>query len=569
MRRNSILVLILLLGVSFFTNCKEERDIVAKVGSLVITKEEFISELKIVYPHITNTQDISFEKKEKVLDRIIIKKQKVNAALDIDLDEDMDFKNDVKNYENRLIGNKYYEIFIIDKLVPKEEVSDYLERQGTELKATHILVGHDKSNAKIKRTRDEAQILANKIANEAKEGADFTELVEKYSDDPSAKKNKGDLSYFTWGKMTQPFQEAAWKLTVGEISYPVETQYGFHIIRLDDRRENPDYVPPTDNESIFRVKERLYQTRADSGRKLWNTHFQNLKEKYSYRLDKNNIDSLSAMLSKKLKGQKIDQDSFSKEELSTALAVWNGSKIVFQDLLNKYKKDLSRILVRFRNPGVLQREIEGLSTLELVVTDAKKYKINEDKDILQQTNKFLETQLARLVENKEINEKVIITDEDALKYYQENPDKFKKAPEIELWEIYVKDENQAKNLLTMAKAGQDFEELARKYSQDKTYASRGGYLGFRQIKARGAVSQRAFELGLGGKIGGPIKYRNGWTIFKTGEKHDETIKVFENVKRLAESHLRNERIREKRVQWEEQIKEEYPAVIYNERITEI
>jgi parvulin-like peptidyl-prolyl isomerase len=562
-------LLLIFLSVIIFVSCGRQEEIVAEVGSLVISKDEFIKELKTIYPHLVNIKDIDFEKREKVLNRMILKKQKVNAGYDLNLDKDINLVREVKNHKDRLVANKYYEKMVIDKIVPKQEIDVFVERQGTELKASHILIGHKQSSAKISRTRDEARLLAEKVADEAKNGADFTELVEKYSNDPSAKKNKGDLSYFKWGRMVPAFQEAAWNLRINEISEPVETRYGFHIIRLDDRRENADYQPSTDVESLYRIKEQLYQSKADSGKKLWSTHFQQLKEKYSYRLEQDNITALASLLTEKMKNENLEYDSFGEEELETKLVSWDGGGVSFQDVLEKYRKDLSRILGRFRQPKALQKEVEGLSTIQVVVTDAKKYDIFTDKDIIEKSNIFFETQLARLAENNEIREKVVVNEEDALKYYQENPDKFKKAAEIEMWEIFVKDEKKAKQILKLAQEGQDFAELAKKYSLDKTYASRGGYLGFRQIKARGPVSQKAFELGPSGKIGGPIKYRNGWTIFKTGEKREESIKVFENVKRLAESRVRNERIKQRRVQWENHIKEEYPAVIYNKRVEEI
>jgi parvulin-like peptidyl-prolyl isomerase len=140
---------------------------------------------------------------------------------------------------------------------------------------------------------------------------------------------------------------------------------------------------------------------------------------------------------------------------------------------------------------------------------------------------------------------------------------------MEIWEIYVEDESLAKSILAKAKAGHDFTQLAQKYFQDKSYASKGGYLGYRYIKGRGAVSQEAFKLGPGGKIGGPVRYRKGWVILKTGAKNEKSIKSFDSVKKLAESYVHNERIANNRVQWEEELDEKYTIEIYYDKLEEI
>jgi peptidyl-prolyl cis-trans isomerase C len=93
-----------------------------------------------------------------------------------------------------------------------------------EVHAHHILV----------KTEDEAKA----ILAELKKGADFEKLAKEKSKDPGAASG-GDLGYFTKGQMVPEFAEAAFKLKKGELSEPVKTQFGWHIIRLDDKRTKP------------------------------------------------------------------------------------------------------------------------------------------------------------------------------------------------------------------------------------------------------------------------------------------------------------------------------------------
>ena len=91
-----------------------------------------------------------------------------------------------------------------------------------EVRARHILV----------KTEDEAKAVLAKV----KGGADFEKLAREISIDPTAKTNGGDLEYFVQGDMVPEFSNAAFALKKGELSAPVKTQFGFHIIKVEDRR---------------------------------------------------------------------------------------------------------------------------------------------------------------------------------------------------------------------------------------------------------------------------------------------------------------------------------------------
>ncbi|MGE4319797.1 MAG: SurA N-terminal domain-containing protein [Deferribacterales bacterium] len=106
--------------------------------------------------------------------------------------------------------------------------------QPEEVKASHILI--KVSDFKNDKEANEKFQLAKKVLAEIKAGADFAEEAKKYSEDGSAS-NGGDLGYFPKGQMVVPFETAAFALKTGEVSDIVKTQYGFHIIKVTDRKE--------------------------------------------------------------------------------------------------------------------------------------------------------------------------------------------------------------------------------------------------------------------------------------------------------------------------------------------
>lgn len=132
--------------------------------------------------------------------------------------------SDPKNFEK--------DIRIEDARVSEHYNSNIAKyRVEKRVKARHILIAL--SPDADEKTEKEAKEKALKVSQELKAGGDFAELAKKYSDDPSVKDNGGDLGYFSKGQMVKPFEDAAFALKEGELSEPVKTQFGFHIIKVE------------------------------------------------------------------------------------------------------------------------------------------------------------------------------------------------------------------------------------------------------------------------------------------------------------------------------------------------
>ncbi len=133
-----------------------------------------------------------------------------------------------------------------------------------ERKARHILVnfGADKAASKKK---------IEGLAGQLKGGADFAELAKKNSDDPGSKDAGGDLGWVRTGQMVQKFEKALFDLNKGETSGPVETEFGWHLIRLDDVKAAA--TKAFEDPEVHQQLVDLYQTREAQ------RHFQELQEK--------------------------------------------------------------------------------------------------------------------------------------------------------------------------------------------------------------------------------------------------------------------------------------------------
>jgi peptidyl-prolyl cis-trans isomerase D len=133
------------------------------------------------------------------------------------------------------------EAFKSQVVLNDDEIKSYYDynldtfKEPKEVRARHILfkVKEGASEEEEKAVREKAKA----VLEEAKKGADFAELAKKYSEDPSTKNRGGDLGFFPAGRMTKPFEEAAFSLKPGEVSDLVRTEFGYDIIKVEEVKE--------------------------------------------------------------------------------------------------------------------------------------------------------------------------------------------------------------------------------------------------------------------------------------------------------------------------------------------
>ena len=159
------------------------------------------------------------------------------------------------NISKQLSIQKYIQETIVPQaVVPEDAVRQAYDQNPQnftsqeEVKASHILINSAEADPQEK--KDEALKRAREIAAKANaDGADFAELARTYSEGPSAPSG-GDLGFFGRNRMVKPFEEAAFSMKVNEVSDPVLTQFGYHIIKVTDRKESSTV-------SFEEVKEKL------------------------------------------------------------------------------------------------------------------------------------------------------------------------------------------------------------------------------------------------------------------------------------------------------------------------
>lgn len=282
-----IALIVLVVGVITVTGCTADGDsssngsgeVVAKVNDSEISKEELYDLLveqngaqildaliveKIVDFEVEK-ENIEITDEEVQADIDSMKEQyggeeQFNMALAQSGMTEDDLKEDIKmNLRLKKLVDPYLEI-------SEEDIQAYFEEnkeklgQPEQVKASHILV--------------ESEETANEVKAKLNDGEDFAELAGEYSIDPGSKDNGGELGYFGRGRMVPEFEEASFNLEVGKISEPVKTSNGYHIIKVEDKKEAKE---ATFEDSKEEIKDILANQQMGEAYQQWYT---NVYEEY-------------------------------------------------------------------------------------------------------------------------------------------------------------------------------------------------------------------------------------------------------------------------------------------------
>ena len=233
---SAFLALILSVSASpFLAVAQEKKEVLVVVGTISVDKEEFLQLMAKERESESPANSLTRKEFEENFESFLNYKLKVIEAESIKLDQMEEFNLEFSSIKESLIAP-----YLIKNSIEEGEVKKVYARLQEIVRAKHILFQFPPNPKK----EDSIAVLqlALKVKAELENGGDFSALAANYSDDPSAKVNKGDLGYFTGLQMVQQFEEAAYTLPVGSISDPILTDFGYHIIQVSGRQANPGEV---------------------------------------------------------------------------------------------------------------------------------------------------------------------------------------------------------------------------------------------------------------------------------------------------------------------------------------
>ncbi len=222
----SLFIVLCFISVNAFSQADET---LISIGDTKVSKGEF----ERIYQKNNNNLYNETDKKtpEEYLELFIDFKLKVIEAEQLKMDTNTVFRNELAGYREELAAP-----YLTDVKYSQQMVYDLYERTTKEVNASHILIMVPKNSTS--EVEEEKLKRIEEIRQKIVAGKDFNEAALEYSEDPSAKNNKGSLGYFTAFQMVVPFENAAFTTPVGEISKPVKSSFGYHILKVNDIREN-------------------------------------------------------------------------------------------------------------------------------------------------------------------------------------------------------------------------------------------------------------------------------------------------------------------------------------------
>jgi parvulin-like peptidyl-prolyl isomerase len=182
------------------------------------------------------------ERKVMLIKRIMHQKIMADMARKEGFDQEAEVKEQMKYLLDDFLSKEYILQAVVETVtVTDEEIEAYYTLNKKEftdpeqVKARHILIKVPFGASE--EAKNKAMKKAGDILGWLKDGEKFETLTEQYSEDPATKKTGGELGYFPRGRMAKPFEKAAFSMKPGEISQVVETDFGYHIIQVEDRKE--------------------------------------------------------------------------------------------------------------------------------------------------------------------------------------------------------------------------------------------------------------------------------------------------------------------------------------------
>jgi peptidyl-prolyl cis-trans isomerase C len=195
---------------------------VAKVNGKPVTDKDVAAALSNLNEGMRANVLKDPQSRRQVLGNVIEQELLIQEAEKEKLDQDAEYKDALAQFRRQFLSNRILSRNLASKVTAASAKKFYdknkIRYTTDEVHAQHILVS------------DEQEAVT--LLKQAKSGGDFQALAEKYSKDPSAKNNRGDVGFFTRDRMVPEFTNAAFAAKDGEIVGPVKTSYGYHIIKV-------------------------------------------------------------------------------------------------------------------------------------------------------------------------------------------------------------------------------------------------------------------------------------------------------------------------------------------------
>lgn len=516
--------LIILSGLLYIGGCGQqavEGTVVATVGGRQIMVEEIHSFFDRAGVRF-KTADFEYETKRGFLDSLINQNLLILGAYEYNLQNNDEVLRVVEGEKIKFLLDVLFEQRIISKSIPTDaEVEDWYNRMGEELKASHVLLS----------SPDTAELVLDKL----KEGVPFEELALKYSIDPSVKRNQGSLDWFTWGIMVDNFQEAVFRMQPGEISAPVKTNHGYHIIKLVDRR--PILRRPSFAESKENTRGMIIERRK---RKLMLEFRDELADRFPITIQKPTcvfvLNKLEFLYPETIGDiprwrNNIDPAQLDVNEKELVLGAYDGGQLTLGEYLMNLRRVTPDRRPDFDKYDSLADAVFQMSFMNILELEAKREGLDESNNYLKKVKYFKELAMADIMRNDSIPASSEIFEDEIFEYYTTHPEPFTKPMRFKILEIQLDDKELAEKYKRTIKGERNFRDIASRETMRPGKRLVQGDLGIILESQYPFLFEEAKKV-KAGKVGGPVKVGHRYSLIWVLNRMEPVLQDFENVKQF-------------------------------------
>lgn len=397
------------------------------------------------------------------------------------------------------------------------KVTDKQERIP-QIRARHILVDFYTADGQVDTAAAKARV--DSVMLRLNMGEDFASLAKEYSDDKGSAENGGDLNFFERRMMVQPFDEAAFNLRVGEISGPVQTDYGFHIIQVTDVKHYGTFEEEKETaRNIY--KQTTYQTDND-------LFVQGLKDKYKGQMNNEVWDELQRLTGDTLKVGKPYWDAEWRPQIKDRILFTVGNHGVSVDTMIAYmeqqfeytsgpiRKDLVSGAVKKKSGEVaLMLEADSLDKV--------------DPTFAQLMDDYRNGIYIFKLQELEVWNKVDLDSAKLAAYHEVHKEKYRWNDRVEFAEIFARNDSVINYYHARLRDGADFDTLAMQYTERPNFRMKMGRYELSDVTTSD-LHKEAFKLNTPGEYTKPFPNSNGFSIVKLIKKDPTRLKTFEEAK---------------------------------------
>jgi peptidyl-prolyl cis-trans isomerase SurA len=416
------------------------------------------------------------------------------------------------------------------------------------IKASHILINFN--NEEGQPDTAFARLKADSVYQRIMNGEDFAALAMEYSDDPGSKEKGGDLGFFERRMMVKEFDEAAFNLGVGEISGIVQTNFGFHIIKLTDKKTYSTLEEEREN-----IKKMYQNTRHQLN---YDKFVNNLKDKYHYQLNQGTEDFIvSVSDSARLDISHPRFDEFK----SMQLFGYAGKNVSAGEFFEKVA-DKKEYHLKIITSDLLYKAIDIVAT-DYILNEEASHLEETDSDFAALMDDYKNGIFIFRLQEDEVWNKIEIDSTRLYQFYESTKENYRWPDRVSFAEIFTKNDSLANYYYSLLQNGTDFDSIVVN-TERPGYKEKGGFYPLQSVLAS-QLYEEASKLEKAGDYSRLITNSGGFSIIKLVEKDPSRLKTFEEARAEVAGAFQESESKRLEHTYIESLKNRYkPAVYYSE-----